>query len=227
MEGNVVEHRVEAVERALSILDCFREGAAELTLAALARETGLYKSTILRLLASLERFGYVSRTPAGHYRLGASVWRLGAVYRSGYDLGEHIRPELRRLVDTTGESASFYVREGNSRVCLYRLNSPKPVRHHIEEGTRLPLEGGASALVILAWSGQGHEDVRARGHAVSLGVRDRDAAAIAVPVFDRSGAFHGALSVSGLITRLNEAAVEQALQALREGAERLQQVLPG
>lgn len=223
----MAEQRVESVERALSILECFREGAAELTLAALARETGLYKSTILRLLSSLERFGYVSRTPAGSYRLGASVWRLGAVYRSGYDLGEHIRPELRRLVDATGESASFYVREGSSRVCLYRLNSPKPVRHHIEEGTRLPLEGGASALVILAWSGEGHEDVRDRGYARSLGVRDRDAAAIAVPVFDLSGLFHGALSVSGLITRLDDGAVERALAALQEGADRLRQVLPG
>lgn len=223
------EQRVEAVERALSILGCFREGAAELPLAAIARETGLYKSTILRLLASLERYGYVTRTTTGTYRLGASVWRLGAVYRSAYDLGEHIRPELRRLVEATGESASFYVREGNARVCLYRQNSPKPVRHHIEEGSRLPLEGGASALVILAWDGNGKDqaEVRQQGYAVSMGVRDQDAAAVSVPVFDHAGQFRGALSVSGLITRLDQGALETALAALRAGAERLQTVLPG
>ena len=78
----MAENKVEAVDRALSILDAFHEGADELSLAALARATGLYKSTILRLLATLEGRGYVLRTQAGRYRLGAAVWRLGSLYSS-------------------------------------------------------------------------------------------------------------------------------------------------
>ena len=119
------EDRVEAVERALTILEAFREGEEALSLAALAEKTGFYKSTILRLAASLERFGYLAREPSGLFRLGPSLWRLGSLYRRSFDLGEHVRPELRRLVEATTETASFYVREGNERVCLYRLNSPR------------------------------------------------------------------------------------------------------
>ena len=87
------------------------EGEETLSLAALAEKTGFYKSTILRLAASLERFGYLAREPGGLYRLGPSLWRLGSLYRRSFDLGEHLRPELRRLVEATTETASFYVRE--------------------------------------------------------------------------------------------------------------------
>ena len=79
------EDRVEAVERALTILEAFREGEEALSLAALAEKTGFYKSTILRLAASLERFGYLARTPTGLYRLGPSLWRLGSLYRRSFD----------------------------------------------------------------------------------------------------------------------------------------------
>ena len=106
------EQRVEAVERALSILEAFGETRGRLTLAQIADETGLYKSTILRLCGSLTRFGYLNRDPDGTFRLGPSLWRLGSSYRRNFDLGEHIRPALRRLVEETGETASFFVREG-------------------------------------------------------------------------------------------------------------------
>ena len=52
---------VAAVERALEVLQAFRVQDASLTLADLEERTGLYKSTILRLAATLENFGYLSR----------------------------------------------------------------------------------------------------------------------------------------------------------------------
>ena len=147
------ENRVDAVERALLILDSFKEGEDSLTLAAMAERTSLYKSTILRLAGSLERFGYLVRDSGGVYHLGPSLWRLGSLYRRSFDLGGHIRPELRRIVQATSETAAFYVREGKERVCLYRVNSPRSVRHHLDEGVRLPLNRGAAGRVLLAYDG--------------------------------------------------------------------------
>jgi DNA-binding IclR family transcriptional regulator len=115
--------KVEAVERALAVLEAFHT-ERPMTLGEIAAATGFYKSTILRLAASLERFGYLVREKSGAFRLGPALWRLGSIYRGGFDLGEAIRPELRRLAETTGETASFYIREGRSRVCLFRRNSP-------------------------------------------------------------------------------------------------------
>lgn len=220
----MAENRVDAVERALLILDAFQEGEGSLTLAALAQKTGLYKSTILRLAGSLERFGYLVRDEHGLYHLGPSLWRLGSLYRRGFDLGEHIRPELRLIVDATTETAAFYVREGQERVCLYRLNSPRPIRHHLDEGVRLPLDRGAAGRVLLAYDGsdgEPYETIRETGHYASLGERDPEIAAVSVPVFDASGNLRGALSSSALLSRFDAEARGVAIEVMRESARRL------
>jgi len=222
--------KVEAVERALAVLNAFHSERPAMTLAEIAAATGFYKSTILRLAASLERCGYLLREESGIFRLGPALWRLGSIYRGGFNLGEAIRPELRRLVESTGETASFYVREGRSRVCLFRRNSPQSARHHLEEGAVLPLDAGASAHVLSAFSdgkGAKAKAVQQRGYCVSLGERDPQLAAVAVPVLDLAGKFRGALAVSGLIGRFNESARRAALAQLSAAADRLRRLLPG
>src|SRR5262249_38969385 len=199
--------KVEAVERALAVLDAFHADRPTMTLGEIAVATGFYKSTILRLAASLERCGYLVREENGVFRLGPTLWRLGSGYRAGVHLGGTIRPELRRVVEASGETASFYVREGRSRVCLFRHNSPQSARHHLDEGAELPLNAGASAHVLVAFSdGRGSRSnaVQQRGYCISLGERDPQVAAVAVPVFDLGGQFRGALAISGLIGRFKE-----------------------
>jgi DNA-binding IclR family transcriptional regulator len=222
--------KVEAVERALAVLNAFHTGRPVMTLSEIAAATGFYKSTILRLAASLERFGYLVREESGMFRLGPALWRLGSIYQGGFNLGEAIRPELRRLVETTGETASFYIREGRSRVCLFRHNSPQSARHHLEEGAVLPLGAGASAHVLAAFcdgKGPKAKAVQQRGYCVSLGERDPQLVAVAVPVLDLAGKFRGALAVSGLIGRFNERARRAALAQLSASADRLRRLLPG
>lgn len=222
-------HRVEAVERALSLLEAFGEPDPTLSLSQLSERTGLYKSTILRLAASLERFGYLERLSDGRFRLGPGLWRVGSLARRSYDLGEFVRPVLRDLVTSTEETAAFYVRAGDKRMCLYRLNSPRAVRHHLDEGVLLPIDRGASGRVLLAFGGaEGaeHDLTRARGFHHSRGERDPDVSAISVPVFDARRNLRGALSVSALITRLNEARVAPTLELLRAAAADLGARLP-
>lgn len=221
----MAQDRVEAVERALAMLDAFAPDKRALTLTELAQATALYKSTVLRLAGSLQRFGYLVRHADGRFALGPAAGRLGTAYRAGLELADIIRPELQRLVTATGETASFYIRDGNERVCLYRQNSPHEARHHLDEGARLPMNAGASARVLAAFAGRGGADVRAAGHAISIGERDPHLAAVAVPVFDATRAFLGALSISGLRARLDERARLRALRALIDSAKNLQAVV--
>ncbi len=229
------QDKVEAVERALTVLGAFHANKPAMTLAEIASATGFYKSTILRLAASLERLGFLIREESGVFRLGPALWRLGSIYRAQFNLGEVIRPELRRLVEATGETASFYIREGQSRVCLFRQNSPQPARHHLDEGTTLPLTAGASAHVLVAFSAAVPSDrsavkkakaVHERGYSISLGERDPQVAAVSVPVFDLGGEFRGALAISGLIGRFKEKARQSAVTELSASAKRLRTVLP-
>ncbi|MEO1193642.1 MAG: IclR family transcriptional regulator [Pseudomonadota bacterium] len=223
------ENRVEAVERALTILNCFTPERDELELRDLAKATGLYKSTILRLTGSLERFGYLQRSADGVYRLGPTLWRLGALYQQGFALAEVIRPVLRRLSEESGESASFYVREGAVRICLFRHNSSQAVRHHVDEGQQLPLDRGAAGHVLRAFTGSEDpalSEVAKTGAAASQGERDPNTASIAVAVTATDGSFLGALAISGLANRFDAEAQARALEMATQAAADLRPLLP-
>lgn len=220
----MTDNGVAAVERALAILDCFEAGQESLPLKELADKTGLYKSTILRLAASLEKFGYLRRREDGQFQLGSTLWRLGVLYRNRFDAAVHIRPVLKHLSEATGESASFYVRDGDARICLIRHNSSQAIRHHLDEGTRLPLDQGAAGHLIRAYTDGGHSDtarIKSDGHRLSLGERDPDTASIAVPVSGPAGAFLGALVISGLRSRFDATAREKAIKLAKTAATAL------
>ena len=222
--------RVEAVERALAILKAFRLAGEELSLAELTRRTGYYKSTTLRLAASLIHDGFLLRNPSGTYMLGPELPRLAALCMTAPDLEGVIRPYLKSLVDLTQESASFFVRSGNERVCRYRENSPLAIRHHLDEGQVIPLDRGASGHILLAFGSERenskYDELRAQGFYRSLGERDPDVVALSVPVFDAVGRLWGALAVSGLHGRFSDERQADALAALRTISEELGRKLP-
>lgn len=221
------ERGVDALERAFKLLECFGYDGESLSLAELSRRSELYKSTILRIAVSMERFGYMIRQPDGRYRLGPTLWRLGSQYLAHFDLGNLIRPELKALVEATTETTSYFVREGNTRVCLYHLNSPRAIRHHVADGQRLPLEVGAIGKLFCAYCDdlEGDPAIVEAGYATSDGERDPEIAAIAVPVLDSKGNIRGALSVSGLITRFDMAKRMAVLPRLKQSASRLARTL--
>ncbi|QQO35742.1 IclR family transcriptional regulator [Bradyrhizobium diazoefficiens] len=220
---------VDAVGRALAILKAFGAERTAMTLTEIAVATDLYKSTVLRLAASLEADGFLVRGPDRLFRPGPELWRLGALYQRGLDLGEVIRPALRRLVEATGETASFYVADGDERICLYRVNSPRSVRHHLEEGQRLPIDRGAAGRVLTAYresSDPAGKKIRDRGFYVSIGERDPEVAAAAVPLVDVHGKLRGALSLSAIRTRFDADARKTAVDALKSEAKALVGLLP-
>lgn len=221
---------VAAVERALAIPDAFREGDDSLSLAELAQRTGLYKSTILRLCVSLERYGYIWRVDNGRYRLGPTPMRLGSLYQRAFKLSDRVVPVLKALVAATGESASFYVREGRARVCLHRLDSPRAIRDHVREGDHLPLERGAAGRVLLAFGGARgavYARIRREYLAATFGERDPETAAVACPVFRLRQELVGALSISGPVHRFNASAVERMSKILMRAAADLTESLGG
>ena len=223
------EDRVEAVERALTILEAFREGEEALSLAALAEKTGFYKSTILRLAASLERFGYLAREPERALPPGpepvAAGLALPAQLRSRRACPARAAPAGRghdrdRLVlCPRGERAGLPLspqlaarRCGiiSTRVSGYLWSVVRPV------GCSWPSTAAGRAL----------RDDPPAGHYVSLGERDPEIAAASVPVLDAAGHIRGALSVSALLSRFDAEAQARALTALHQSAERLASHLP-
>ena len=195
---------VVAVDRALSILDAFRGSARPLSLKDISERTGLYKSTILRLLGSLETFGYVRRLDNGGYNLGPKLVELAADYRTSFNLEPYVQPVLDGIVAATNENASFYVPEGDKRVCLFRSEAAQMIRDHIRVGDALDATQGASGKAITAFLSGLPDKVDAESLMFdSVGERHPDMAAVASPVFGLGGALVGALTISGPKNRFN------------------------
>ena len=216
--------RTESVERAMAILSAFSSQRPRMKLSELARETGLHKSTVLRITNSMAIYGFIQRDDRGWFGIGPSAWRLGQLFRRDYLSREFVAPALRELVVATGETASFYVRSGEDRVCLYRENAPNLSRFHAEEGMRLRLSTGASGLVLRRFSGEAVEDPDAftpRGTAFSHGTTIPEISAVATPVFSRTGTLRGALTVSGLGSRFDDAAQRRIVPLLERLATSL------
>ncbi|MBY4899114.1 IclR family transcriptional regulator [Cupriavidus sp. AU9028] len=199
---------VAVLDRAFAILGAFGPTDERLTLTELSRRSGLYKSTVLRLLGALEHGGFIRKLDDGQYAVGPEPLRLAAIYQRSFRVGPVIERLLAQLSRELGETSSFYVRQGDQRLVLYRVEPARAVRVSIGVGDHFPIDHGASGKVLLAF-GQPADDawsqVRQRMWAVSYGERDAETAAASVPVFDAAGDIIGALTLSGPLSRLGMA----------------------
>lgn len=215
---------VAAVDRALSLLAAFGPGDASLTLGELADRTKLYKSTVLRLLASLEHARLVVRKADGAYALGPEVARMNAVYTGSFSIETEVMPVLRELVAKTQESAAFHVRQGKERLCLYRVDSPHLVRDHTRVGDLLPMDRGAGGRVLSAFGGAKgatYEAIRKQGFVELDGDRVRDLSGISAPVFGPGGQLAGAITLTMPTQRKRASFVQAVRKAANDLTHRL------
>jgi DNA-binding IclR family transcriptional regulator len=226
------ESGVAALERGLALLAAFSKVDGSLSLAELADRTGLYKSTILRLAASLLRLGFLQRLDDGRYRLGPAVFQLGRRYQQSFRLGDMVQPVLRQLVERSGETASFYVRDGDRDTCLYRVESPRPIRDAgVAEGDTFPVDGSAGSRMLSAFlgaPGRGHRAMRRQLVTVARhSKRVAGAAAVICPVFGVDQQLAGTLVVSGPESRFLDPAIAAMKRLVLEQAAVLTNRLGG
>lgn len=150
-EGKKADTNVRAVERALQILNCFSPERVSFSLVEISREIGLYPSTTLRLLNTLESQNYVYRHPNNHrYYLGFRLAQLSQVSFSHLDYCQIAQPYLEALRDEFNEGVGIYALQGDSRVCVMRLNTTHLLRREYSLGERHSLTQGASGKALLA-----------------------------------------------------------------------------
>jgi len=221
--SEAVTDGVAALDRAISILNAFTAADRSLSLAEIAARTGLYKSTILRLAGSLIRGKLLERLEDGRYRVGPAAFRLGAIYQRSVVAMDVLLPVMRELSELSWESVAFYVRSGDTRTCLYRIESKHPIRYMVGEGDVLPLGAGSGGRVLAAFSGaegEPYETIRRDYHFISLGDRDLETAGISAPVFGPGRALIGALTIAGPRSRIDAAFLDRMKRPLLEAAAR-------
>lgn len=140
---------VQSIERAFAVLGALADGPVGVTEAA--ERVALPKSTVARLLRSLQEQGAVEQVPGDtRYRLGPRMVTLAAGVRPTRSLVALARPDLSELAAAVGEAAGLSIPDGFTVHYVDQVDSPHPVGVRDWTGTRLPMHAVSSGLVFLA-----------------------------------------------------------------------------
>jgi IclR family transcriptional regulator, acetate operon repressor len=220
---------VQSVDRALSIMEILaRDDWSGVT--EIAKELGIHKSTVFRLVSTLERRGFVEQhTSTQKYRLGFAIMRLAAGVRSALDLVQVARPICERLSEWAGETVNLAVLEGGEVVNVDQVNLSSSTVSVNWIGRRSALHATSTGKVFLAhasertleaYIGRGLRavtertitdadelrkhlaEVRDRGYAEALEELEVGLHAIAAPVYAHDDTVIAAVGVSGPSYRL-------------------------
>ncbi|NPA89961.1 MAG: IclR family transcriptional regulator [Chloroflexi bacterium] len=229
---------VQAVKRAVAILKAFTSEEPELSLADLSKRLALPKSTVARLLGTLEEDGLVAKDPeTGFYRLGVELLRLANNVHIYTDLRRIARPHMRRLAEEVGESVSIAVLQGNDVV---NLDVYVPPGHLVKRvgwaGRQMPAYATAAGRAILAFLPKDErlqhlegpfqaytsktlidpkrlrlelQRIRKQGYATAFEELEEGLHAVAAPVFNYEQRVIASLSVSGPGYRLTRTRVQE------------------
>lgn len=233
---------VRSVQRAVEIMSLLTDQHPAITIREIVEATGLPKTTVLRIVQTLDHNGLLSATPTG-YMAGPGLWRWAHLAKTSWEAPAETRSLLRDLADRQKETVNIYVMHRLSRVCVVQEESPMPLRHVVKVGDELPLWAGASAKVLLqnapdhlleqvaAASPFGIEhartlrdwtaDAQDQGFAISHGEREVGLSAVAVPVTGRFDAVVAALSFSGPTSRFTDDRIDEFATELQSAAAKL------
>jgi DNA-binding IclR family transcriptional regulator len=237
---------VQSVDRAISVLEILaRDGWSGVT--EIARELDVHKSTVSRLVATLEARGLVEQHPGSQkYRLGFALARLAAGVSRQADLVDAARATCEELSAAADETVNLAVLQDGQVTSIEQVNLSSSVIAVDWVGQPHPLHVTASGKVFLAF---GHDEllattlrgglaphtarsltdpeelrvqlgvVRSRGYATTAGELERGLHAAAAPVRDAGGAVVAAIVVSGPEYRLPLDRLERLGEQVRDAAD--------
>ncbi|MDR5744639.1 IclR family transcriptional regulator [Caballeronia sp. LZ029] len=233
--------------RAFAVLEYVAHANTPVSLDDVTHACKLPKPTVFRILSMLFEADLVYREPLGkRYTVGARSAALALDVLRHSTLRSQPHTVLQELVDAVGETCNLTILDGNQVLYLDRVETPMPLRLHLEPGTRVPLHCTASGKLFLMnmtqkqiealigkppykrftsrtiteWEPLKEELARARETGVGLHDSELfdDSVAIAVPLSDTSGRVYAALALHGPTSRLDIAACLKLLPDLRGAA---------
>lgn len=232
---------VRSIARAVEMLEHFDKEHPTRTLRELVALTGLPKTTVVRLLATLDSLGLILDRGDSSYGLGAGFLRWVTLSQSLWEVSADTRQIMTKLVDDCGETVNLYIRQDLNRVSIAQVEGTTTVRSVVEVGVPYALASGAAAKILLTGASEAvvHNLVLARpdldfehlqrevasikeaGYSVTHGERELGASAVAAPIFSSDGRVIAALSASGPTSRFTADRVGRYVDAVTDAAARI------
>ncbi len=246
------DYRIAAVDRALSVLEILSE-RGELGVTDMAKELGMTKSLVFRILHTLEARGYVTKDATRSiYGLGYRAWHLGDEASKQRGLMQAAVPHMEVLRDRFNENVNLVVRDGLNTLVVATRHSRHSMRLYAEPGRHGPLHAGGGSMVLLAYAPQEVRNETLSGNLVAYASRtitdpveldrklariasdgyhltrndlDEGAYSIAVPIYGPGGDVIAAISVAGPVARLDKSLQAEILNEVLSASQGISQAL--
>ncbi len=241
---------IQAVERALKILDLFDEHEKELKITDIGERMGLHKSTVHSLLKTLQVHGYIDQNPEnGKYKLGMKLIERGNFVLQGLDIRHIAKKHLLELSSKTGQTTHLVLLDGKEGVYIDKVEGPQAVILYSRIGRRIPVHCSAVGKALVAFSKEDEMKrilnnyvyvtqtertissekefleelarVREAGHALDTEENEPGVRCVAVPIFDYRGLVVAAISMSTLISRVHDEELKEFIHMLKKAAREM------
>ncbi|WP_226925457.1 IclR family transcriptional regulator [Georgenia thermotolerans] len=233
------------IANVFDVLRCFTVQEPLQGVTEIAAQVGLHKSSVSRILATLEREGIVERDDLSRkFRLGLGLLAVAGPLLADLDVRRVSLPMLRDLSAATGESAALVLWDGAEAVTVEQVPSAQNIKHTTPLGTRYASPLNASVQVFLAelpddtarariedaaaQTGRGADELlarlhrtRERGFAVNYGDTFPEEVGISAPVRDHRGETVAAVLLAAPLYRVDDRRLEELGRACAHTAAQI------
>lgn len=222
---------LQSVDNALRIMEAMSESEYELGIAELSRNLGLGRSTVHRLITTLESRGFVTQNPVtAKYKLGIKIVTIGGTILQKIDIIKEARPYLEKLSRATGESSHLALLSGDEIIFVDKVSGSNPAKMASVIGLRRPAYATATGKMLLAHLPEGQlkkwlnsvsinrftpftlsntdelseqlEKIKGLGYSEDLQEMEEGLICFGAPIRNVSGEVFAAVSVSGAASRM-------------------------
>ncbi|MFB5086749.1 IclR family transcriptional regulator [Psychrobacillus sp. PGGUH221] len=215
----------KTVVRSMDILNLFIDHAA-LTFQEIIELSKIPKSSVYRMLISLEEMGFVVKGADSKYRLGLLFLTYGNLVSSRLDIRQIAFPIMQELHNELKEAINLIIRQGDEAIYIEKVDVYQKVRLYTAIGRRSPLYAGACSRVILSFLEDDEinsylenvelksfamgtitdkeillesiKNARTNGYTISHSELEDHTSAIAAPIFNNKGEIIGGISIAGI-----------------------------
>lgn len=242
------------IERMATILDFFRLDDTEWSITEIARQTGLNKSVVYRLVHSLELQGFMKKDPeTKKYSLGMRFFELGQIVGAGMNLRNIARPIMYDLSHECNLTVILCIVDNLQQVCIEKVDGKNIIRIASQVGARIHLHAGASAKLLLAYLPyekrveyyktyglpaftdktttdvdkleEELEEIRQKEYVFTVEERDINLAGIAAPVYNYQGEVVASLTIIGPKWNYDDNTVPKFIKHVKRAANQVSKEL--
>ncbi|WP_102346584.1 IclR family transcriptional regulator [Bacillus sp. Marseille-P3661] len=236
---------IQAVDRALRILDLFDEYETEIKITDISERMMLHKSTVHSLLKTLQMHHYIEQNPEnGKYRLGLKLFERGNFVIQNLDIRSLAKQHLLEISKETGRTVHLVLLVGHEGVYIDKIESPTATILYSRIGGRVPIHSsGVGKALLISKSNDEIEEilkdyeftkqtpntisskeefleemdrVREKGYAIDNQENEPGVYCVAFPIRNHDGRVVAALSLSAAANQLTDAEIATNTELLRQ-----------